>query len=701
MFYSVFDLVRNTYFEELDKLPPYLRQAQLFSHVVEDMPLQIRKEDLIAGWYGYEDSSAATVENPKRFAFRPVLSEQQRKIRQAFSKDLKMDIGFTAAHTCIDYGTVLEKGLIHYMDLVEKALGEYPQDECLQAMKSSLEAACRYAERYAALAQKMAAEAGDEGSKARLAKIHSALCQVPRYGARDFLEAVQAVWLMHTVVPIAEMSWASISLGRMDQYLYPYYKKHLEEGGSRQKAKDILKNLFLLLDSYGDGACALNIGGMDIDGQDVMNELSQLLIEVEKEMALRAPILAVRVTPDTPEEILDELIDFELFKIGQPTFYGEIPCRQAVMTRGIDEKEAAGFSANSCMGLILAGKEFADMWGIKFNAHLPLELAVNLGQPLHGMLPFETKIQPEKISSFEQLLQTYCCYFEQIMPQCAMLQDALSREAQENTPDPLLSALTEGCIQKRCDRAVGAVYNTVTVETMGLINTIDALEAIRELVFEQKKYSLQDFVTAAKADFEGWEKLRGDILKCAKYGANDANVNAIANQLCGKIYEICQANRMNNRLFLPSLHTIDVNVWYGSGLYSTLDGRRKGEPVNKNANPSALLLNTEHTSVVLSAAALGQNRFSGGQPIDLYFDRAWFEQKASRDNIKALILTYFQMGGLQLQVNSIDIPLLEKAHLEPEKYPFVIVRKGGYSVRFNELGKEAREDLIRQAKNYN
>ena len=137
---------------------------------------------------------------------------------------------------------------------------------------------------------------------------------------------------------------------------------------------------------------------------------------------------------------------------------------------------------------------------------------------------------------------------------------------------------------------------------------------------------------------------------------------------------------------------------FGNRLYATLDGRRAGEPVNKNAGPSLLLKKREHTSDVVSATSFDQSLFSGGQPLDLYFEKQWFETKELRDRIKALIKTYFELGGLQLQVNSVDIDLLEKAHASPNDYPFVIVRRGGYSVRFSDMNYKSRAEFIELAK---
>ncbi len=692
MFYEISGYISNKYYDELVLLSPAIRHATLFKHTVEDMPLEIRDGDLFAGWYGFENDDLKPAEVK---AYPPVecFTPHEAKIRDHLRDDLKMHIAFTSAHTCIDYGKIVEKGLKFYIEQVENELKSFPDDEFLKAMRISLSSVAIYTERYKKVVEDKLKHASLE-QKSRLEAIFKAVSNVPNEPARSFLEGVQSVWIMHSVVAMAERGWGSISIGRIDQYLYPLYKKHLENGGTEKEAREILKQLFLLLDSYGDGACAMNIGGLDAKGNDMLNDLSLLLIEVEKEMTLRSPIFAMRVHNNMPDEVLDSVIDFNLFKIGQPTFYGELPSRKAVAKRGIDQTEAADFSANSCMGLILAGKEFADMWGIRFNAHMPLELAVNGGRPLNADLLLDLKTKPQEITDFDMLVDKYGEYFDEVFGYCADTHYRFAVQASKKEPDPLVSALTEGCIKGHGDRSVACKYNTVTVETMGLVNACDALLAIKKLVFEDKKYTLDDFIAAAKANFEGFEQLLHDISKCEKYGTNGNESNALIKRLAEMISASCRARYNGNRTYLPSLHTIDANISYGRTIPATLDGRKRGTPLNKNANPSLMLQKREHTSVVLSATAFDQTDFSGGQPIDLYFDKAWFETKESRDKIKALIRTYFERGGLQLQVNSVDIDLLQKAHAEPEKYPFVIVRKGGYSVRFNEMSFASRSEFL-------
>ncbi len=700
MFYTIYNHIRTQHYDELAKMSTHKRQSALFRYYTEQIPIFIPEGDVLAGRYGYE-KALPPVAVPKPMPGIRVLSEEEKKLHEHFKKKLSIDIAYHKSHTCVDYGEIIGKGFGYYIGLVQRKLDEQPEHEFYLAMKESLETAIRFAGRYAELADKMAGEADNESDRARLTRMSEALRRVPADGARNFYEAVQFLWIMHNLIPMAEMGWYSISVGRMDQYLYPYYLSAERDGISREDMKAILRNLFELLDSYGDGACALNVGGVDSEGRHMYNELSYLLLEVEKETALRAPIFAARISPETPDDIFDALIDFDLFRIGQPTFYGEMPCRRAVAGRGIPETEAATFSANSCMGLILGGREIANMWGIKFNMNLPLEVALCGGKALHNELGFASVTEPHPIRSEEELLEAYGAYLGELMKMSAALSYQKAKEASLNNSDPFLSVFTEGCIESGLDRAIAATYNTVTVEGMGMINACDAIEAICSLVFDKKKYTIEQIAEAAKSNYEGYDELLHDIRGCNKYGMNDARCNRIVARVGAMLSDNCRKNSHGNYLFLPSLHTIDENVKYGSTLPASLDGRLAGEPINKNANPSLLLRNVEPTSVILSAACVPQTDFSGGQPIDLFFDKSQFATKESRDKIKAMIKTYFELGGLQFQVNSVDIELLEKAYADPEAYPNLIIRKGGYSVRFGELSRDAQREFIEQSRRGN
>jgi formate C-acetyltransferase len=331
--------------------------------------------------------------------------------------------------------------------------------------------------------------------------------------------------------------------------------------------------------------------------------------------------------------------------------------------------------------------------------HLPLELAINGGSSINASLPYQSKLKYKEPTSLEELFSLYEVYLNELFEICMPINRKNALDFATNRPNPLTSLLTAGCIESGLDRAIGAKYNTETVEAFALANTADAICAIDTLVFKQKKYTLSALIQAARADFEGQPDILRDIKSCPKYGKNDDYANSVAARLVKMTAELCKKFDEGNVHFVPSLHTLDGNVWFGAKLYSTLDGRLKGTPIAKNAGPSNDVRTPDLTSVVISAASLDQKLFDGGQPIDLYFDRTTLKTKGGRDKIKALIKTYFELGGLQLQVNSIDIDLLEKAYENPSAYPELIVRIGGYSIRFNWLPKTTMREFIDRFKN--
>lgn len=705
MFYHLYNGIGARLYDEVANLPAARRESEIFRRTLEEMPIEIQKDDLIAGRYGYEEKPDWADQQP-RFPQIPVLTAQEAKDLKVLQRQYAIRPKFSQAHTCIDYGRVIREGLNSYIEDVHRELegSEGEKRTNLEAMLLSLGAVQDFSRRYAQLAYAQAEQA-EGADRERLLLMARRLERVPALPARDFYEAIQSIWIMHAVLPIAERSWCSISLGRLDQYLYPFYTQAVEEGENRETLKAYLKNLFVFLDlssdSGGDGSCALNLGGMDLEGNDQMNALSELLIEVEKALRLRAPIIAARITPKTPAAILDSLVDPLLFEIGQPTFYGEQSCRNAVATRGVPPEKAAAFSVNSCMGLILPGEEFSDMWGCCFNMHLPLELALNHGKPFHGELPIPLKTQPKTVNNAQELLAQYRLYFGELLHVALRYNRACAEIHAYNRPDPLLSALTDGCIQTGLDRAIGSKYNTVTVETMGLINTGNAMEAIDELVFRQRKYTAEQLIAAAKENYVNSEILLTDIKACKKYGQNEPSPDGFCSALVGFAAEICAEANFSNTQYLPSLHTLDDNVSYGKTLYATLDGRRDGEPVNKNAGPTNDVRKSEPTSMILSAVKLGQTRLSGGQPIDIFFEKSSLRSKELRDKIKSLIVTYLDLGGMQLQVNSVDPKLLRAAYEKPEDYRWVIVRKGGFSLRFCDMSQESQLEMIERAEKEN
>lgn len=693
-YHKLYPYVAKQYHHEFAHLPAAQQQAHIFERTLEILPVHIREGDCFAGWYGFETLPQDIAEVFETIDLTPrmvPLSEPWQSLRQELRSHFALKGGFTAGHYTLDYETIITKGMKHYVEKVNNALALAAEgsekQQYLQAMHISLQA-------LSIMTNKFVAEAEKQGHS----WIADACKRLPMEPARDFFEALQSIWLMHALVPIQDNAYDSISVGRFDQYLYPFYEQAIRDGISEDELCRWIKQLFLYLDNYGDGSSAFNIGGLSKDGHDQMNNLSRLVIRAEKESLLRAPLLVARISKETPDDIMLELVDGPLFEIGKPTFYSEEMCRAAVLNykRDIPYDTAVNFAVNSCMGFFIPGQEIADMWGYMFNTHLPLEMALNHGAGLHHAVPAPVIQRPtQPVESLDSLFNAYACHMFNLFT----LLVQISRESElvyaEELPNPLLSAMTDDCIEKGLDRIYGARYLTVTIESMAFAHTADAITAIDELVFQKKRYTLDDFVQGARAGFEGYEQLRADIAGCGKYGTASEAANQNARRLL-QIYEnIVERFDYGNINFIGSTHTLDHHVSWGEALtYTLMDGHPGGTPVNKNAGPSSAVLSPVITDMVLAAAQLDQPTLSGGNPLDFYFDRSTLNRVETRKKVAALIRTYFALGGMQAQVNSINPDVLEAAIASPEEYHHLIVKRGGYSLRFNELTESVKRDFV-------
>lgn len=691
MFYQFYDYIKNKYFDILSPMTPLEREAEIFKKTCEEMPISIKSDDLICGRYGCENSDLYKVEDSRDFEYFNSFTKEEQRIKNELEEKYAIRLTFDRGHSLIDYEHIINFGLKSYVSKVENELLikglTVEKKTMLLSMLTAVEGVKTYMSRFSALAEKLFKETGNYV----FLKMKKAMDKVPYEPSENFYEAISAVWIMHSLIPVSENCWASISLGRFDKYMFPFYQKEED----KKEVKKLIKNLFEYLNLYGDAACAFNIGGMSAEGEDEINELSLLLIEIEKEICMPSPIFAVRINKNTDDKVIDSLIDKKLFSVGQPTFYGEESCREALINRGIPFSNVHKFSINSCMGLYMSGEEIASMWGCMLNMYLPLEMAINKGFPIRYSLPFV--IKTKYVKTPEDKEELFCLYEQYLREICKGLFKLNRKNAQNvaiNNPNPLLSMLTENCINSGLDRAIGAKYNTETIETMALANTANAIVAIDTLVFQNQKYTLQQLVVAAQNNFDGYGEILSDIKKCDKYGCGNERADMICRRLCKIISDICKEESYDNVYFIPSLHTLASNVDFGNRLYTSLDGRKMGECVAKNAGPTNDVRGAAHTDTLRSASSLIQKFFSGGQPVDLYFEAHMFESKEKRDKIKALIKTYFSMGGLQLQVNSVDTEILKKAYNNPENYGNIIVRIGGYSLPFVSLTKDEQREFI-------
>ncbi len=433
---------------------------------------------------------------------------------------------------------------------------------------------------------------------------------------------------------------------------------------------------------------------MSAEGNDLFNPLSALIVDVSREMSLPSPILAARVHGDLPPAAWDQLLDPELFAVGQPTFYGEEPCRMAMLRRGVPADEVHRFALNSCMGLVMPGEEISDMWGAVVNVLLPLELTVNGGLPFTGELPIDLETPPTpRFETFDDLFGQFARTLDEVVAHLVRRNAVAAESIARDRPNPFLSALTRDCIDRAQDRAGGgARYHSVIVEGFGWCNAADALTAIRELVFTTRRYSLSELVEAARVDFAGHEELLAGVMRCPKYGNADPVADEMASGVTDTFAAVVTRHDRGNVSYLPSYHTLTQHVGAGKALGASLDGRRAGEPLGKNIGPMLGRSREGLTGVMLSAGAIDQTALGGGQALDISIDASLLRGE-SRDSLRAALLTYFECGGLQVQVNGVTASLLREAIASPELHGDVLVRIAGYSAPFVSLPIDVQHEM--------
>lgn len=668
-------------------LPAPEREAAAFAYVLEHLPVAVPETELLAGDWHWRFAAEDTREAVAQVLERPVASTGEPSVLQLLDERFHLRAGWSPAHTCADYGRLLASGLAAVRADIDDALlsATGAPAETLRGMSTAVQAVIGFAHRLAALAE---AQGRDE---------LGAICRkVPEYPAETLREALQALWILHLAVGVSEYCDASLSLGRLDQYLLPLYERDLQRGIPPQELRGLLVELWHKLNRFGDPACAVNLGGLEAQGRDLWNPLSDLIVDVTREVLLPSPILAARVHAGLPAHAFEALLSPELLRIGQPTFYGEQPCREALVRRGVPAAEAHRFALNSCMGLVMPGEEIADMWGVVVNLLLPLELALDHGRPFAAALPLALQTPPRLgYGSFDEFYEQWASYLAELLDYLVDRQAEATRWIGRERPNPFFSALTADCIDRATDRAMGGVrYHGVTVEGFGWVNAADALTAIRRLVFEEDRYSLPELVAAAQADFVGHERLLSDLRACPKYGNAQAEADELAARVTDTFAALTTAHNRDNLHYLPSYHTLNAHVFAGRKLAASLDGRRAGQPLGKNAGPLPEHRRGPLTALLLSASTIDQRSLPGGQALDLSLDPKLLGTVEDREKLQALLLTYFQRGGLQVQVNGLGAEELRAAIAQPQAHRDLIVRIAGYSARFVELGGDVQREMV-------
>ena len=750
-------LITESY-QQADGASAPMRRAQALNHLLQHMTIVIGEDELIVGekaqayrgsplypeLYCMSIDELESIEKRDRAPFK--VSRETKKVllekvipywknktmydmimssmdslwKKAYANDVFTEYMISRApgHVNLD-GKVIERGLLSLKNDVRWSLDhiDFSSSDCyrkiqeLEAMIVAIDASIAFAKRYAAKAQELAAQERNPERKSELKKIAEICNHVPAHPARSFHEALQSYWFVHLITLLEINNWA-IGPGRFDLYMYPFYRNDIERKTiTAEDAKELLECLWIKFNNavapakenqtanmsatYNDFAL-LNIGGLDQNGADGVNELSYLILDVIEEMKLIQPNPCVLISQKTPKQFMTRALEVIRHGFGQPSVFNHDLIIQELMNKGKSLVDSRLGGRNGCVTVNACGKENMASSGY-CNWVKILEITLNNGiNPFTGDLIGLKTGDVTAFRCFDDVLEAYAKqlrYFVDIKVKGNNLIDMIYAE---NMPVPFLSVLIDDCIKNGKDfHAGGARYNTSYTQGVGLATLTDSLTAIKKIVFDDQQLSFSKLMETVTEDFRGQERLRQMLLnRVPKYGNHNDYVDQIMKKAVDIFYEIIN-DRPTSRggRYGVNLLPTTVHVYFGSVSGATPDGRHAGKPFSDGISPAQGADYEGPTSVIQSASKMDQRRFCGTL-LNQKFSPQLFETSEDLKKLSCLVNSYFKFSGHHIQFNVIDATTLKQAQARPDEYKNLIVRVAGYSDHFVNLSKELQDEIV-------
>ena len=786
---------------ETEGEPMVIRRAKAFKNILENIPITIRPYELVVGsatkrprscqvfpefsydWLEAEFDTVATrsadpfyISEETKNTLRGVCKYWKGRTTSELATSLMAEETKLAmehnvftpgnyfyngvGHVTVKYGKVLEVGFGGIIDEAnaEKAAMDFGDADyttktaMLDAVIMSCEAAITYARRYAELARKMAASEGNSARRAELLVIADNCERVPECGARSFYEACQSFWFVQMLLQ-TESSGHSVSPGRFDQYMYPYYKADIDSGKiTREFAQELMDCVWVKLNDLSkcrDAASAegfagysmfqnLIAGGQTADGEDATNDLSFMCIEATMHVMLPGPSFSVRIWNKTPHEFLIRAAELTRTGIGLPAYYNDEVIIPSLMSRGLTLEDARDYNIIGCVEPQKSGKTWGWHDAAFFNMLKPMELVFGNGR-LEGV---DVGIKTGDVAgfkSFDEFFNAYKAQMEYTIALMVNADNAIDVAHAERCPLPFLSSMIDDCIKRgKTPEQGGAVYNFTGPQGFGIANVADAMYAIKKLVFEEKKFTLAELKDAMEHNFgkggtdvgaltekvarelakngvsvnekivaeiydavknkgadPKYDAIREMILAQDAYGNDVDEVDAIAREAAYTYTKpLLKYKNPRGGIFHAGLYPVSANVPLGAQTGASPDGRYAYTPVADGVSPTAGRDVNGPTASANSVSKLDHGIASNGTLFNMKFHPSALAGDVGLENFAALVETYFEMKGSHMQFNVVSRETLIDAQKNPENYKSLVVRVAGYSALFTTLSKSLQDDII-------
>lgn len=792
-------------YQKTENEPIIIRRAKAFEHVLKHLPIVIRDDELIVGsstiasrgcqtfpefsfeWLEQEFDTLET-RSADPFYISEKTKQELRKVHQYWKGKTTSELALSymspeaiksiehniftpgnyfyngVGHVTVQYEKVLKIGFEGIIWEAQKELDrmnpgddDYPaKSRFLQAVIISCRAAIAYSRRYMTLAKEQADKCTDPHRREELIQIAANCAKVPANGAESFYEACQSFWFVQQLLQI-ESSGHSISPGRFDQYMYPYYEADLKAGLlTREQAQEYIDCIWVKLNDLNkcrDAASAegfagyslfqnLIVGGQDRYGQDVTNDLSFMCIQASHHVFLPQPSLSIRVWNGTPHDLMVAAARLTKTGIGLPAYYNDEVIIPSLMNRGLTLEDAREYNIIGCVEPQKAGKTEGWHDAAFFNMCRPLELVFSNGVDKGEQISIQTGTLDE-MKSFEDFYEAYKKQMEYQISLLVNADNAIDMAHRERCPLPFESCMVDDCIKRgKSMQEGGAIYNFTGPQGFGVANMADSLYAVKKLVFEEKKLTLEQYKRALKLnygqdskmvaecigqsvaelsgkgalvdealisrvikevlesqplkdDMEFARQLREMIDEVPKFGNDDPEVDAFARDVAYTYTRPLEKYR-NPRggMFQAGLYPVSANVPLGAQTGATPDGRLAYMPVADGVSPSAGKDVNGPTAAANSVAKLDHGIASNGTLFNQKFHPSALTGESGLDNFIALIRSYFDQKGSHMQFNVVSRETLLDAQKHPENYQHLVVRVAGYSALFTTLSRSLQDDII-------
>ena len=641
-----------------------------------------------------------------------------------------------AGHTAMD-GKMYHEGLLDVKARIEKRISELDyifdpeatdKQQELEAMAISCDAAILFAERHAELAEKMADELISQKPTAKsqqqiqariseLKKIASVCRWVPAHAPRDLWEAIQMYWFVHLGTVTELNGWDSMNPGHIDQHLWPFYQKGIEDGTlTRDKAKELLSCLWIKFNNQPAppkvGVTALesgtyndftniNIGGVDRNGESATNDLSYMILEIQEELHELQPGLSIHIAQNTPDEFLLEGIKVIRQGHGYPSIFNPDTYIKELVREGKTLEDAREGGCSGCIEVGAFGKEAYLLTGY-LNTPKILEITLNNGiDPQTGKkLGLETGA-PRTFKTFEELYEAWHKQMVYFVNLKLSVNNYIERMFSLYAPATFLSLYIDDCIEKGRDYySGGARYNTTYIQCTGLGTITDCFTTLKKHVFEDKRYTMEQMLEACAKNWENEEKMRQYIRNHTPFFGND---DEYADTIAVRVYDdLVKAieGRPNTRGGKTQLNMLSTTChnYFGSVCGATPNGRFAHFAISDGTSPAHGSDSHGPTAVIKSLGKLDQTK-SGGTLLNVRFVPQLLKREEDQKKLASLIRTYFKFGGHHIQFNIVDTATLLDAQKHPDEYRDLLVRVAGYSDYFNDMTEQLQNEIIARTEN--